>query len=136
MVMRRVKYIEESPNKREIIFKDGIEWSEFFSKYFSEIVDKYGIDKYNTIWKYDKFKIKKNGEKAKFNDGSCLHTPKAIANQEKKWGEYIKKRRQNSIKVKENKERMMSEINEYIMPKGYYLKLCSGGMYSLKVMDK
>ena len=125
-------YIEKSPNERTIIFNDSSEWHSFFDKVFGEMVNKFGLGGYREKWIYEKFKIKKNGERARSNDGSSLNTKSARKKQEIGWKKYLDKKRKNAEMVKKNKEDIISRVNNFLSKEGYFFNLCSGGYYTLK----
>jgi len=133
---RKIKYIEESPIKRTKIFKNKSTFCSFYYDYMDKLMEKHGFREINNVWKREFFKLKKNGERARTNDGSTLHTPKAIKNQKKAWKKHTAKLRKRAEKVKKNKERIIKKVNNLLIKEGYFFKLCSGGYYTLKYKER
>lgn len=129
---RRIKYVEEFPLKREIIFENHNKFMEFYNHYYEYLAKKHGWLEYRKHWKYKSYKIKKDGQTARSNDGSSLKTPEAIEKQKIAWNEWLIKKRENKKKEKKLKEKMVENINKDISKKyGFCLKPISYG-YSLK----
>lgn len=127
----KVKYIETAPLKRELIFENSSEFWKFYSEYHTEIYNKYCQDVASwesfvpvmkKVWKYEQFKITKNGVRGKPHDASQLRTPKAIAKQKINWNAYLERKKQEKLTVKELLSKKEEEIKELLATHGYDVK--------------
>jgi hypothetical protein len=85
----RVRYIERSPEKLDMIFKNSEEFWTFYDKRCRFILDLYG--NYDE-WDREHFKITKKGKPRKYHYPKQLFTEEAKENQKKGWKKYLKKR--------------------------------------------
>ena len=84
----RVRYIERSPEKLDMIFKNSKEFWTFYGKRCRSILDLYG--NYD-MWDREHFKITKKGKPRKYHYPKQLFTKKAKEKQKKSWERYINK---------------------------------------------
>lgn len=99
--MMKVKYIETFPDKIEKIFDNSFEYCKFFDQRFKEVNELLDFEAGNfPKWKYEKFKIKKDGTPRKYHYPSQLFTKKARHNQEKNFAEFQERKRHNAVETK------------------------------------
>lgn len=92
---QKIKYIEDKPIKREIIFNDSGEYVKFFDEYYRGIIEHCWDNriKVGDYYSYRRYKLNKNGIPRKLVFPKWLHTEQARKKQKEKWKEYQEKRR-------------------------------------------
>ncbi len=117
MPEQRIRYVESYPDKIDKTFQNMEKYYNFYNQRFKEVTEK--LDFFNPAseykyydWKYNKFKLNKDGTPRKYFNPTHLHTPKARKQQEKKFKEYQEKlKKERDLKRKQKEELDITTYN-------------------------
>jgi len=114
--MSKIKYVETSPEKKTLMFDNFSEWIHFFENRILEIAELEKSDSnfnYFRDWKYERYRLNKDGTLRKKINPIWLHTREARAKaliNAKKFRDT--KRKQHEDKASKNYSRAIEVLQE------------------------
>jgi hypothetical protein len=127
----RVKYIETSPVKRELIFANSSDFWKFYSEYHDALWEKYckditdfrtAMETMERTWQKEYFKITKKGVRGKPHNTSQLRTPEALTKQKINWRASLDRKIKERQEIKEQLKQKEEEIKKTLEEQGYDIK--------------
>ena len=102
MTAQKILYTETFPSKISRTFIDSVQYWEFYNTRFQEVCKKLDffnpLSKYNySDWKHSRVRLNKDGTPRKYYGADHLHTKSARKKQRIKFGEFLKRKRQENL---------------------------------------